>query len=65
MQHQKKLVDFSSELRELKENFTKLKEELDSTRQELTKLREGNKHLTEEKTRNITTQVTKVTVFLR
>ena len=52
-----KLVYFS-ELRELKENFTKLKEELDYTRQELARLREGSKHLTEGKARNITTQVT-------
>ncbi|XP_044185251.1 uncharacterized protein LOC122965289 isoform X2 [Acropora millepora] len=52
-----KLVYFSSELRELKENFTKLKEELDYTRQELARLREGSKHLTEGKARNITTQV--------
>ncbi|XP_015767566.1 PREDICTED: uncharacterized protein LOC107346298 isoform X1 [Acropora digitifera] len=51
-----KLVYFSSELRELKENFTKLKEELDYTRQELARLREGSNHLTEGKARNITTQ---------
>ncbi|XP_074631306.1 uncharacterized protein LOC141889879 isoform X2 [Acropora palmata] len=51
-----KLVYFSSELRQLKENFTKLKEELDYTRQELARLREGSKHLTGGKPRNITTQ---------
>ena len=53
-----KLVYFSSELRELKENFTKLKEELDYTRQELARLHEGSNHLTEGKARNIITQVT-------
>ncbi|XP_015767505.1 PREDICTED: uncharacterized protein LOC107346255 [Acropora digitifera] len=60
-----KLIYFSCELRELKENFTQLKEELDYTRQELARLREDNKHLTERKTRIITSQVTKVTLFLR
>lgn len=52
-----KLIDFTSELQELKEKFTKLKEELDSTRQELARLRAGNKYLTEGETRNITAQV--------
>ncbi|XP_044185148.1 uncharacterized protein LOC122965249 isoform X3 [Acropora millepora] len=54
-----KLIDFTSELQELKEKFTKLKEELDSTRQELARLRAGNKYLTEGETRNITAQVTR------
>lgn len=50
------MIYFSCELQELKVNFTQLKEELDYTRQELARLREDNKHLTERKTRIITSQ---------